>query len=230
VYNSEGSKVGGLVGHFYKGTIQRSYSVAPLVVGLTRVGGLVGYSEGSGSISQCYTISDVDSIDDAGGGLVGFNNGSITNCYARGDVSGADYIGGFAGENAASGNISKCYSTGSVSGDYNLGGFDGWNSGTSSYNYWDNQTSGQTTSASGTGKTTAEMMQQATFEPEWDFEAIWGIEEGQSYPVLTVFTYTCGDPWHPYPTGDFNHDCQVDFLDFAIFSAHWLDCTNPNCQ
>lgn len=230
VYDSEGSNVGGLVGYFYKGTIQRSYSAAELVTGLTKVGGLVGYSEGGGLVSQCYSLSDVNSIGDAAGGLVGYNNGTITNCYAHGSVIGADYVGGFAGENGGSGNISKCYSTGSVTGNYNIGGFDGWNSGTSSYNYWDNQTSGQTTSASGTGKTTEEMMQQATYEPEWDFEAVWGIEEGQSYPVLTVFTYTCGDPWHPYPIGDFNHDCQVDFLDFAIFSAHWLECTDPDCQ
>jgi len=230
VYNSEGSNVGGLVGYFYKGTIQRSYSAAELVTGLTKVGGLLGYSEGGGSVSQCYSISDINSLGDDAGGLVGYNNGTITNCYAQGSVIGADYVGGFAGENAASGDISKCYSTGSVSGNYNLGGFDGWNSGTSSYNYWDNQTSGQTTSASGTGKTTAEMMQQATFEPEWDFEAVWGIEEGQSYPVLTVFTETCGDPWHPYPVGDFNHDCEVNFLDFATFSSHWLECTAPQCE
>jgi len=230
VYNSEGANVGGLVGYFYKGTIQRSYSAAELVTGLTKVGGLVGYSEGVGSVFQCYSLSDVNSVSDAAGGLVGYNNGTITNCYAQGSVIGADYVGGFAGENAASGDISKCYSIGSVSGNYNLGGFDGWNSGTSSYNYWDNQTSGQTTSASGTGKTTSEMMQQATFEPEWDFEAVWGIEEGQDYPVLTIFTETCGDPWHPYPVGDFNHDCHVDFLDFATFSLHWLECTAPECE
>jgi len=230
VYNSEGSNVGGLVGYFWYGTIQRSYSAADLVTGLTTVGGLVGYSEGGGSVSQCYSISDVNSLGDDAGGLVGFNNGTVTNCYAHGSIIGADYVGGFAGENSKNGDISKCYSMGSVTGNYNVGGFDGWNSGASSYNYWDNQTSGQTTSASGTGKTTTEMMQQATFEPDWDFEAVWGIDEGQDYPVLTVFTETCGDPWHPYPVGDFNHDCQVDFLDFAIFSAHWLECTDPNCQ
>lgn len=232
VYNSEGSNVGGLVGRFWKGTIQRSYSASELVTGLSIVGGLVGYSEGEGSVSQCFSVSDVNSIGDDAGGLVGLNNGTVTNCYARGSVIGADYVGGFAGENATNGNISKCYSTGSVSGIYNIGGFAGWNSGTCSYNnYWDIETSGQLTSAwCGTGKTTEEMMQQATYEPDWDFEAVWGIDEGQDYPVLTIFTYTCGDPWHPYPIGDFNHDCQVDFLDFAIFSAHWLECTDPDCQ
>jgi len=229
VYDSEGSNVGGLVGHFRAGTIQRCYSASQIVTGLSTVGGLVGYSEGGGSVSQCYTITDVNSLGDDAGGLVGFNNGSITNCYAHGSVIGADYVGGFVGEIAGSGNVSKCYSTVSVTGNYNIGGFAGWNSGTSTYNYWDIQTSGQPTSACGTGKTTAEMMQQATYEPEWDFEVVWGIDE-PNYPVLTVFTPTCGDPWHPYPTGDFNHDCMVNFLDFATFSSHWLECTDPNCQ
>jgi hypothetical protein len=35
----------------------------------------------------------------------------------------------------------------------------------------------------GIPKTTAEMMQQATFEG-WDFDNIWTIDEGRSYPSL----------------------------------------------
>ena len=79
---------------------------------------------------------------------------------------------------------------------------------------------------------TEEMMQQATFEPEWDFGAVWGIEEGLTYPVLLTISHipTCGDPWHPYPFGDFNHDCVVNLLDFATFSSHWLECTAPHCD
>jgi hypothetical protein len=40
----------------------------------------------------------------------------------------------------------------------------------------------------------------------------------------------CGDECHPYPTGDFDKDCEVDFADFAIFVSHWLDCTKPECD
>jgi uncharacterized repeat protein (TIGR02543 family) len=49
--------------------------------------------------------------------------------------------------------------------------------------YWDMETSGQTTSAgSGAGgKTTAEMQQQATFV-DWDFDDVWAIVEGTTYP------------------------------------------------
>ena len=37
----------------------------------------------------------------------------------------------------------------------------------------------------------------------------------------------CGDPNHPYPSGDLNQDCCVDFLDLAIFALNWLECTAP---
>ncbi len=46
----------------------------------------------------------------------------------------------------------------------------------------------------------------------------------------TIIAYAvpqCGDPNHPYPPGDLNFDCHVDFLDFAIFSNHWLEFTAP---
>ena len=37
----------------------------------------------------------------------------------------------------------------------------------------------------------------------------------------------CGDADHPYPVGDLNHDCRVDFLDLAILAEHWLESTAP---
>lgn len=32
----------------------------------------------------------------------------------------------------------------------------------------------------------------------------------------------CGDYKHPYPVGDLNEDCRVDFVDFAILAQDWL--------
>jgi hypothetical protein len=66
-------------------------------------------------------------------------------------------------------------------------------SGTVTGCFWDTQTSGQATSAGGTGKTTAELQTAATFlDAGWDFagetangmEDIWWILEGQDYPRL----------------------------------------------
>jgi parallel beta-helix repeat protein len=39
-------------------------------------------------------------------------------------------------------------------------------------------------SAGGTGKTTAEMKTQATFDPPWDFANVWWMKEGITYPLL----------------------------------------------
>jgi len=40
----------------------------------------------------------------------------------------------------------------------------------------------------------------------------------------------CGDQNHPYPMGDLNHDCRVDFFDLAMLSIQWLNCTDPICE
>jgi Tol biopolymer transport system component len=38
---------------------------------------------------------------------------------------------------------------------------------------------------------------------------------------------TCGDEDHPYPIGDLNQDCRVDWFDVAIIFSHWLEDNNP---
>ncbi|HSV26490.1 MAG TPA: hypothetical protein VLH60_01235 [Sedimentisphaerales bacterium] len=35
----------------------------------------------------------------------------------------------------------------------------------------------------------------------------------------------CGDHRHPFPPGDLNYDCRVDFTDWAIFGAAWVGNT-----
>jgi hypothetical protein len=40
----------------------------------------------------------------------------------------------------------------------------------------------------------------------------------------------CGDSGHPYPKGDLNQDCLVDFADFAEFADNWLVCNAPKCD
>ena len=44
----------------------------------------------------------------------------------------------------------------------------------------------------------------------------------------TNVQHICGDISHPYPVGDLNEDCYVNFADFAEMASHWLDCTDPN--
>ena len=85
-----------------------------------------------------------------------------------------------------------------MTGDVNVGGLVGWNQeGTVSNSFWDTETSGQATSDGGTGKTTAEMKDIATFSgAAWDIYAvggpserdpahIWNIVDDETYPFLS---------------------------------------------
>ena len=202
--------IGGLVGWNENGTISNSYATSTVSsegdYDVDRFGGLVGGNEGT--VINCYATGSVSGHDEIGG-LVGVNwNGTVSNCYSIGNVSGTSEVGGLIGYN--SGSVTASYSTGGVSATSNVGGLIGYNSGgTVTASFWDTQTSGQATSAGGTGKTTAEMKKENTFV-NWDFVEIWNIGEKQTYPFLRV-----------YPAGDLNHDGRVDFVDFAIMANNW---------
>jgi hypothetical protein len=157
----------------------------------SNVGGLVGNNQGS-DIAGCYATG-MASGGSWVGGLVGDNRsgGTITNSYARGDAVGRSAVGGLVGSN--SGIVSTCYATGKATGDEYSGGLAGWSWGGVAESLWDTQTSGRSTSAGGTGKTTAEMQAARTFlDAGWDFvgetangtEDIWWIDEGKDYPRL----------------------------------------------
>ncbi len=148
-------------------------------------GGLVGVN--NGTISYCYTTGVV-SGQYRTGGLVGYNQGgTINNCFSRCNLNTGTYNGGLVGSHLSGQPITKCYSTGAVSGNYS-GGLIAFTQGTATDCYWDIETSGQTTSAGGTGKTTAEMKTQSTFT-DWDFTDIWVMDEGYNdgYPYLRAF-------------------------------------------
>ena len=169
--------VGGLVGQ-NEGSVSFCYCTGS-VCGSRYVGGLIGLN--LGSISSCYTAGATNWTGSDGwyhGGLVGKNIGTITSCYATNTVSGRGEVGGLVGSNSAT--ISSCYSTGVVSGSayYGVGGLVGGKHGypTIISSFWDTQTSEQTTSAGGEGKTTVEMKTRETYSSAgWDFEDIWMI-------------------------------------------------------
>jgi hypothetical protein len=173
--------VGGLVGHVYSGMIGSCYSTTNNY-GSWNVGGLAGYAE-LGRIYQSFATGIVNGTERLGG-LVGETyRTSINDSFATGAVSGNEYIGGLVGLTVDS-DIYHCYAAGEVKGDYHPGGLTGDSYYTSyTYSYWDIETSGTTYSAGGTGRTTAQMMQQATFV-DWEFDGIWGIEEDETYPYL----------------------------------------------
>ena len=211
--------IGGLVGmNAHVGSeISNSYSSGS-VSGRARVGGLVG-SKG-GLISRSYSTSNVSGSDAGLGGLVGElgsgGDGIIINSYATGNVNGGVRVGGLVGELRHSGTITNSYSTGHISGTWSRGGLVGVCFGGApvvANSYWDTITSGQAASAGGTGKTTAQMKKEATFQPEWDFvgdpdpDNIWGITENVTYPLLQ---------WPPVSVE--TEDCGVDTIP-PVFNA-----------
>jgi hypothetical protein len=168
------------------------------------------------------------------GGLTGENRGiggqaSISNSYSTAIISGDRLVGGLVGYNLYS-SISNSFSTGSVFGNDDVGGLVGKKYGGSVNNsFWDVNSSGQASSAGGTGKTTEEMQTRSTFtDAGWDFvgesvngtEDIWDICEGTNYPKLA---------WQRPLPGDFVCPVGVNFIDYAFFAEHWLQTIYGDC-
>jgi hypothetical protein len=196
----EGTKyVGGLVGK-NDGKVSCSYSTGN-VTGGSSIGGLVGCNYGD-TIDSCYSNSTVEGTSFVGG-LVGegMSSSKVANSHSCSRVGGnATYAGGLMGFNDAGAIVDCAFSTGGVTGRNNVGGLlGGSNVGASvSNSFWDKETSGTDVSSRGTGKTTAEMMNLATFRDtateglsaEWDIgedtaaDSEWCIVDGQTYPFL----------------------------------------------
>lgn len=136
-----------------------------------------------GTVENCTVSGTVTGVDYVAG-LIGhaYTNTLVKNCNSFANVVGNKYLGGLIGMNR--GIVENSYSTGTVSSGTYRGGLIGYNIGTVTSSYWDTQTSGVTTSAGGTGKTTAEMKTQSTYI-NWDFTNTWGINN--DYPFLKVF-------------------------------------------
>ena len=208
---SSGNYVGGLVG-LNTGNVTKCGSTGS-VSGDVCVGGLVGQID-DGKVMTCYSRASVSGNRNVGGlvGKTGDEASEVTHCYATGSVEGDTYVGGLVGQ-VERGNAYKSYSTGSVSGSQYVGGLVGRTRvlGIVSRCFWDTQTSGQTSSDGGTGKTTEQMQKMNTFlSTGWDFWNIWTICEETNYPVLQ---------WQ-IPAADFRCPDGVNFIDYAFFVTH----------
>jgi hypothetical protein len=250
-FSNAANYVGGLVG-WNEGEIADCHA-AGTIQGSENTGGLVGYDKG-GLIQRCSSSCAVLSYQYLGG-LVGGTEGSslIIYCYANGPVQGADYVGGLVGKSvdsiisqsyatgsaiavvgeghaaglvydATGTTIESCYSTGFVNATYKKGLVGA--GGPTENSFWDIDTSGAVSSNGGTGLHTYGMKDKGTFlNSGWDFETVWTIVEGQTYPY---FQWQSSSPVlcqnsQPFPVGDLNSDCVVNLEDFVLFSSHWLE-------
>ncbi|WP_136689387.1 GLUG motif-containing protein [Halorhabdus amylolytica] len=180
-----GQETGGLAGRS-NGVVSRS-SVEGTVDGSDWVGVVVGTNYGTVTETYATGSATVDTQDV--GGLAGWNNGTIEDSYANSTVTGpASYTdsgaGGLVGQNK--GTVARSYATGGVStGAGDVGGLTGVNSGSVTDSYWDANTTGQPTSAGGTGLTTSQL--KANTSLAFDFTNTWGVVDNAthiSYPYL----------------------------------------------
>ena len=171
------------------------------ITGNTWVGPLVGLA-GTTSITNCYTSSGTVTGTSYVGGLVGylFSSASITNTYSNVDnvTASSNYIGGLVGRINSS-TILNSYSTGKVVSTNSRGGLVGGlyqSNNTITDSFYDSDTSGQSDTGKGKGKTTSLMKRLATFTDNssadltgsWDFYSTWEIDSSgtinDGYPYL----------------------------------------------
>ena len=134
-FNQEDSYDVGLFGR-NNGKIANAGILDSYFYGTSKVGGVCGNNY-TGTITNCYNTGSVSGLGTLGG-VSGYNDtGSITNCYNTGNVSGSSgFVGGVSGYNSK-GTITNCYNVGSVGGSGYVGGVNGWNKGTITNCYYD---------------------------------------------------------------------------------------------
>lgn len=175
------SKVGGVCGNNYTGTISNCYNTGS-VSGLGNLGGVNGYNDG-GTITNSYNAGSVSGTERYVGGVSGYNDGgTITNCYNVGSVGGSGYVGGVNGWNK--GIITNCYNTGSVSGTgVNVGGVIGRNESNASITNCYYGSTIYTGNAIGANDGTTEKVEGKTTEQFKTGEVAYLLQNGQSEEI-----------------------------------------------
>jgi len=158
-----------------------------------RTGGVCGWN--GDTIRYCgYEGRQINGTDNFNGGIVGENEGGVIqySYYSGSNLDGESYIGGIAGYHNG-GIIENCLSTGTMSGAA-VGGLTGRCDGTIINSFWNlNVTLNATVDGScnlinSHGETPSELKKQATYttkyDTNWDFDNVWVITDGLSYPGL----------------------------------------------
>lgn len=230
--------IGGLVGQNAPGSVTESVHAAGSVSGSTSVGGLAGSN--LGEVHRAYATASVTGSLYNIGGLIGLNDfgGQISQSFADGSVAGSSFVGGLAGKNEMSGKVNQVYATGSVQGNVEVGGLVGRNVGavdqayavgsvtgngsfgglvgrdlsrSISASYYNLETVGH--SDGGEAQITSAMKQRSTYGSEWDFDTVWLIQEGKTYPNLREVTsnlvWDAAPPTVVDATIESNHPDQV---------------------
>lgn len=188
-------------------TVSNCWVVGGYVSGARSLGGLVGtngWDKKGGTISNCYSQGDVETLSGSTvGGLVGSNKGVIENCYFAGQVWAQYDAGAIVGEDAG-GTYAGCFWDKSIAADVNgVGNLEPDPCGV-------------------IGETTANMQTATTFiDSGWDMLSptnmplvnIWRMcEDGLDYPRLAV----------EFSRADFDCPDGVGLSDLAVLAGYWL--------
>jgi hypothetical protein len=191
-----------VAGYEYTGGIVADGS-SSVISGCIFTGTVSGVNESNGGIGgyldecivgECYSEGTVIGNSARTGGFVGTSKACvISNCYTQADVytsTAFSYlVGGFCGNSQTTDEMINCYSAGTLSttappDEYLTSGFCGsvHPNGTVTDSYFDIDLSVYDDPLAN-GESTADMMAEATFI-NWDFDNIWRIDEGSSYPYF----------------------------------------------
>ena len=235
---------GGLVGEITGGEINQCYTDGSLTAtgDESYAGGLVG--KNSGTITNSYSSAAVASSYNAAG-LVAYNYGVVDKCMASGNLYSNNYAAGVIGYNdgaaavisnsVALNNIinvtyeSQQIQQGGGYGQRIIGGIKNGAPAPEMNNYALSTMQVSVNDVpqivyndimNGTAKTDSELKQKATYQTiAWDFDNVWNIDEGTSYPYQTIQMNNGSGPNDPNdPDGPDNPDepqGKVDVTDVS---------------
>jgi len=218
---------GGLVGFAENGTVIQNCYYSGAVSGYELVGGMLGSSSNS-YIDDCYCTGSVNGQSATGGFTGNSDYGSYENCYTLSDVTRASgsaaSVGAFCGHvNHAT--FEHCYAAGYVHcGSETSKGFIGsvYEACTTTANFFDSQTTGQTTGTGATAKTTAQMKTLSTFtDAGWDFEIETTNGTNDNWDMDLSGSYNNGYPYLSWQDGG---DVSLP-VELSSFSAHCTGTT-----
>ncbi len=203
--------VGVVAGKAESAFVENVVSYGGRVEGKSYVGGLFGYLKGEFMLTNYSRLGSSGSVlgKEYVGGVVGkVYSGVLTKVYAESYVRGHVDVGGVVGENH-NGTIKEIYSAGIVvmdEGGYQGGPIAGSVDSDYGYSscYFDNDILSKVDDyynieKGDTARTTEQMMTLANYVG-WDFENVWTIDEGKSYPRLkTAKPFEKAVPVEPTP-------------------------------
>lgn len=199
-----GSYTGGITG-YNTGTISKCRYEGVVTNNGGMSGGITAYN--GKTISNCAVAGDINSSTIAGG-IAGTNYvADISNSYFIGSVNGNEKSVGIAqnsgfknyqsyGSNWVNpqyhwvyyeGNITNCYAAPTFSSNESIYAISAYSEfGNTTGCYYDKTVSGLTSTNCGTPKSTAAMKMIQTYQANWNFDTVWGIDKNinDGYPYL----------------------------------------------